>query len=111
MDFHCLRCGNCCRQPGDVRLEEGEIEVIAAALGLAVHAFTERYTVLRGNRQGLILRERPDGACVFLEGPPAACRIQTVKPRQCREFPARWRYTDLEEICPASRRGTSPADK
>lgn len=109
MDFQCLRCGNCCRHPGDVRLEEDEIETIAANLGLDVHVFTERFTVLRDNRQGLILLERRDGACVFLEGAPAACRIQDAKPRQCREFPSRWRYTDLEEICPAARRCGSSA--
>jgi Fe-S-cluster containining protein len=111
VDFQCLRCGNCCRHPGAVRLQEGESETIATALGVDVHSFTESFTVLMENRQGLILHERPDGACVFLDDPGATCRIQAAKPRQCREFPARWRYTNLEEICPAARRGGSTSDK
>jgi Fe-S-cluster containining protein len=104
MDFQCLRCGDCCRRPGEVRLREGEAEAIATHLSLEVGTFTEHYTRLREDRRGLSLCERPDGACVFLEGPPACCRIQAAKPQQCLEFPARWRYTDLEKVCPASRR-------
>ncbi len=102
MSFQCLRCGNCCRHPGEVRLQEDEIESIAAGLGLAANTFTEHFTRLREDRRGLILRERADGACVFLEEPQVACGIQGTKPRQCRDFPARWRYADLEQVCPAA---------
>jgi Fe-S-cluster containining protein len=72
-------------------------------LDLALAAFIEHFTRLREDRQGLALAERPDGACVFLDGNPAVCRIQSVKPQQCRDFPFTWRYEDLERICPASR--------
>jgi Fe-S-cluster containining protein len=104
VDFQCLRCGNCCRHPGEVRLQDGEVDGIAAILGLDANTFTERFTQLREDRRGLILRESAEGACIFLDGPPAACRIQGAKPRQCREFPSRWRYTDLEKICSAAGR-------
>jgi len=107
--FQCLRCGACCRHPGEVRIEDREAEAIARFLGLAVHDFTARYTRLRPDRRGLSLAERPGGACIFLEEPEAACRIQPVKPQQCRDFPAGWRYADLERVCAAARARSATA--
>ena len=101
--FTCQRCGNCCRHSGEVRLQDDEPASLAAFLDMPVPAFTERYTRLRDDRQGLVLAERPDGACVFLEEPPVTCRVQLVKPRQCRDFPFTWRYDDLDRVCPAAR--------
>jgi Fe-S-cluster containining protein len=51
----------------------------------------------------LALKDLPDGSCIFLEGDPAACHIQSAKPRQCRDFPMQWKYQDLEAICPAAK--------
>jgi Fe-S-cluster containining protein len=99
--FECQRCGQCCRHRGEVRLESAEVEAIAAWLGLAAAAFTETYARLRPDRRGLSLREHPDGACVFLETNPPACRIQPVKPAQCRAFPHTWRYAPDDPTCPA----------
>lgn len=101
--FRCLRCGNCCRHEGEVRLDDGEAETIAAGLGLDVATFTAQFTRLRDDRRGLSLKDQADGACIFLEGTPPACHIQADKPRQCRDFPMRWKYRDLEAICPAAR--------
>lgn len=100
--FRCLRCGNCCRHEGEVRLEDGEVESIAQALGLETGDFTARFTRLREDRRGLTLVDHPDGSCIFLEGTPPSCRIQAAKPRQCREFPHGWRYEDWERICAAA---------
>ena len=105
MSFKCLRCGNCCRQPGEVRLAEGEPEAIATALELDVMTFTERHTRLREDRCGLALLEHADGTCIFLEDSPAVCRVETAKPRQCRDFPTRWRYADMTAVCAAASRG------
>ncbi len=116
--FACLRCGNCCRHPGEVRLQDHEAEDIAAALGLDVHTFAHRYTRLRDDRLGLSLLENADGSCIFLHtihdspftplpspSPPpvSSCRIQSAKPRQCREFPFSWQYENLTAICAAAR--------
>ena len=100
-DFQCLRCGACCRRAGEVRLEDGEAEAIAALLGFDVGEFTARYTTLRPDRRGLRLTERTDGACVFLEDNPPRCAIQAAKPAQCRGFPLAWRYPDAERVCAA----------
>jgi uncharacterized protein len=104
----CLRCGNCCRHAGEVRLAEQEAATIAGFLGLSVHDFAAQYTRLRPDRRGLSLTEQPDGACVFLDSSPSACRIHAVKPQQCRDFPAGWRYDDLATICAAVRASTPP---
>ncbi len=96
--FSCQRCGNCCRGPGDVVLFDGEIEALAALLGLDVPRFTEDYTRLATDRRALSLAEQPDGACVFLL-PDNTCRIQDAKPRQCRAFPYLWRSARLANMC------------
>lgn len=97
-NFTCLRCGRCCLGPGEVYLAEGEEQAIAGSLGMAVLTFTETYTRLADDRNGLALTERPDGACVFLQ-PDNTCRIQAAKPRQCRAFPYLWRSARLANIC------------
>ncbi len=97
----CSRCGACCRQPGDVRLRDDETEAIARFLRLAVHDFTDAYTRLRANRSGLVLAEAADGACIFLQA--NQCRIQSVKPRQCRDYPATWHIPGEEQFCRARR--------
>ena len=59
--FHCLRCGNCCRWPGAVRVGEAEIDAIAAYLGIPLEQFLTEYTELLPDRTGLTLPEKPDG--------------------------------------------------
>ena len=95
----CVRCGACCRQPGDVRLQDDETEAIAHFLRLTIHDFTAIYTRLRANRSGLVLAEATNGACIFLQD--NLCRIQSVKPRQCRDYPAAWHIPGEEHFCHA----------
>ncbi len=101
----CQRCTACCRWPGQVRLTEAEITRIAAFLQLNEHDFIQRYTRLQQDRRGLALQEKPDGACVLLDG--NFCSIQLVKPQQCRDFPNLWKYPDAEEYCRAIPREVS----
>ena len=103
--FECLGCGDCCRVRGFVRVSAGEVDRIAAFLGLDPRAFAEEYTRFAAHRRGLELEEKPDGACVFLLGD--GCAIHPVKPAQCRNFPAGWRYPGVEEVCPAWRQRTT----
>ncbi len=98
--FLCQRCGNCCRWPGDVIVTESEIKVIASHLGMDESEFIERSTRLSANRKHLSLTESEDGSCQFLEG-TNVCRIQSVKPEQCRGFPNRWRFDGWREVCEA----------
>lgn len=106
--WECQRCTACCRWPGQVRLPEAEISRLAAYLGLGEFDFIQRFTRLRADRRGLVLAEKPDGACVFLEG--RDCRVQPVKPQQCRDFPNLWRFPGCEDRCRAVPRAVDPAE-
>lgn len=107
--FHdCQRCTACCRWPGQVRLTEADIARIAAFLQLDEPDFIERYTRLQHDRRGLALQEKPDGACVLLDG--NLCSIQPVKPQQCRDFPNLWKYPGAEKYCRAIPREVSEDD-
>ena len=98
----CCRCGACCRWPGYVRLSDGDVEAIAAFLGMSAAAFTERFTRLTADRHGLSLTEQPDQSCIFIDA-DNRCRVHAVKPAQCREFPASWSFPGVEAVCPACR--------
>ncbi len=97
--YVCQRCANCCRWPGEVPVSDGEIRAIASHLGIPEPVFIEQYTQLRLNRAGLTLIEKPDGACIFLEGHD--CSINPVKPDQCRGFPNQWNFAGWREVCEA----------
>jgi len=97
--YACQRCTNCCRWPGFVKLTESDISAISEFLGHSEHEFIQNFTRLRPRRDGLALIDQPDGACIFLEG--RDCRIQQVKPIQCRGFPNTWNFPGWREVCEA----------
>ena len=97
--FICQRCGACCRiKNGIVRVSDAEISRIAAFLGMDENAFIADETELAPDRVGLILKSRPDGACIYLTD-DNLCRINPVKPDKCRIFPHEWTNADSAEIC------------
>lgn len=97
--YECDRCTNCCKWPGDVRLEDEEVEEIAEFLQMETQDFIDKYTRLRTNRSGLSLIERPNHECIMLDG--TACRINPVKPDQCRGFPNQWNFDGWQKVCHA----------
>ncbi len=99
VNYVCQRCTACCKWPGDVRIEEGEIAEIAKFLGISESEFLAVYTRLRTNRQGLSLLEKDNHECVMLEG--GGCRIHPVKPAQCAGFPNRWNFPGWKDLCEA----------
>ena len=98
--FKCTRCGNCCRWAGYVHIAEEEAEKIADFLGMTLPGFLERYTVETEHRTGLSLAEREDESCVFVTD-DNRCRIQPVKPFQCRAFPNEWAFPGFRRHCNA----------
>ena len=106
--LECQRCTACCRWPGQVQLTDAEIARLAAFRGVTEGDFIQQFTRLRQDRQGLALQEKPDGACIFLEGND--CAVQPVKPQQCREFPNLWNFPGFEKICHAIPREVSAAE-
>ncbi|MCX6969833.1 MAG: YkgJ family cysteine cluster protein [Verrucomicrobia bacterium] len=97
--YLCQRCTNCCRWPGFVKVSSDDITAIAAHLGMDEREFVENFTRLRPSRDGLALIDQSDGACVFLEG--RDCRIQAVKPHQCKGFPNTWNFPGWRDVCEA----------
>ncbi len=97
--YTCQRCTNCCRWPGFVKLTNSDITAISHFLEMSEVDFIQKYTRLRPRRDGLALIDQPDGACIFLEG--RDCRIQSVKPLQCRGFPNEWNFPGWREVCEA----------
>ena len=97
--YECDRCTACCRWPGQVKVTAEEITRIASFLGLEEPHFLDRYTRLNSTRTGLALTDQPSGACVFLDDND--CRINAVKPQQCREFPNLWNFPGFEQTCRA----------
>ena len=98
--FKCQMCGNCCNMHGYVRLEDGEVDTIAELLGISTSDFISEYTEMMPDRSGLTLAEFSDGRCVFLKT-DNSCKINAVKPQQCKDFPEKWRYPIGDETCPA----------
>jgi Fe-S-cluster containining protein len=112
-DIHyaCQRCTNCCRWPGVVRVDENEITRIAAHVRMGEEEFIARHTRLRPDRCGLSLLEKADASCEWLDG--RDCRLQAVKPAQCRAFPNEWNFPGWREKCeavPSLVRREHPAD-
>ena len=89
-------------------MTDDEIARIAGFLGLSEPEFIARHTRLRADRKGLALTEQEGGACIFLEG--RDCRIQAVKPRQCREFPNGWNFPGFRDFCRAIPREVDDAE-
>lgn len=100
--FVCRGCGACCRVPGLVRLAEGDAEALAGFLGMEVGAFVNAYAELTPSRTGLALRGDPEGPCLFL-GADNRCRVYAARPRQCRDYPERWRSAAIEAVCAGRR--------
>jgi len=107
--YECVRCSECCRWPGQVKLSDAEIARMSAFLGVSEFDFIERYTRLRPDRRGLALQDQPGGECVFLAG--RDCRVQPVKPQQCRDFPNGWNFPGFEKICRAVPREVGAAGR
>jgi hypothetical protein len=46
---------------------------------MAEYQFIQEFTRLRTDQRALALKEKPDGACIFLEG--SNCIVHAVKPQ------------------------------
>lgn len=86
--FECTRCGRCCvGSPGEhvfLSLEEGE--ALRVHLGLDHQDFETGYLAGLDDDGDLVLNNRPDGACIFLDE-HGQCGVYAVRPLQCRSYP------------------------
>lgn len=97
--YECDRCTACCRWPGQVKLTENEITRMSAHLTISESEFIQRYTRINLDRSGLALVDKGNGECIFLQG--NSCRVNDVKPQQCRNFPNLWNFPGFQKICRA----------
>ncbi|RUL81417.1 YkgJ family cysteine cluster protein [Tautonia sociabilis] len=108
--FSCTRCGNCCTgAPGYVWVDVGEVERLAAHLGLSPDEFGRRFVRQVGRRYSLV--ERPNGDCVFWDR-ASGCTVYQARPTQCRTWPF-WEenletpqdWEQVRQTCPGSGSG------
>lgn len=98
-NFQCRQCGACCKIEGIVRLKDDDTAKIAAHLGLSETDFIARETEIAPDRKGLVLKDRPDGACAMLDE-NNRCKIYPVRPEKCRTFPYDWVNDNSITYCP-----------
>ncbi|HEX7860860.1 MAG TPA: YkgJ family cysteine cluster protein [Verrucomicrobiae bacterium] len=106
--YECDRCTACCRWPGQVKLTDAEITRMSVHLGVAENDFIQTYTRLNNDRTGLALQDKESGECIFLQG--GDCRVNPVKPQQCRNFPNLWNFPGFEQVCSAKSISLAQAD-
>ncbi|MCB2153907.1 YkgJ family cysteine cluster protein [bacterium] len=113
-EFVCHQCGNCCRGEGYVELNKKNIDEIAEFLGLSRESFLDTYCQYDRPTHKWHLIDQSDDlkSCIFL-AQDNSCRINPVKPQQCRDFPARWRPENIMDFCEGWRAaaGHPPANK
>jgi uncharacterized protein len=108
--FDCTRCGNCCRGPGYVWVDDEEIHALAQHFEMDDEPFTKVYTRKVGRSRSL--REQASDDCIFYEH-SVGCLVYDVRPRQCRTWPF-WEqnletkkdWNEVQERCPGSGKGT-----
>ncbi len=102
--FQCQRCGACCCWKGFVHVSATEVDKIAEFLNMDVYEFSNKHTALLPQRCGLTLLEAPDGSCEWYDHENRLCRINPVKPQQCKDFPYKWRFNGWEKLCAAAQK-------
>ncbi|MCL5268973.1 MAG: YkgJ family cysteine cluster protein [bacterium] len=115
-EFECTRCGQCCKGDGVVRINLDQAQRMAAALGMDKRRFLKAHAIRAGLREWWLKDklQYPGGLtgpeekwCIFLEvGEDRRyfCRVNDVKPQQCRDFPAKWQNGDSLFTCMGLRR-------
>lgn len=107
--FTCTRCGNCCKGPGYVWVDEDEMMLLADHFDLDVDTFQKVYTTKLGKNYSL--RDQANGNCIFFDD-TQGCLVYEARPRQCRtwpfwehnlESPASW--VKVQQRCPGSGKG------
>lgn len=96
-DFHCLRCGECCRIPGQIHLTEADIARLAVFMGMTEREFIQRHTGVARDRRGLVIKGDPNAPCRFLSAND--CLIYPARPEQCVNYPEKWNNPGWEKVC------------
>ena len=95
IDFHCKRCGGCCRYIGDITLFPQDIPRIAKHLGLkSGDDFLQNYAekvFIKGKPTfyKYVIKAKSDNlkTCILYDEEKKACKIHEAKPPACFFFP------------------------
>lgn len=86
--FSCVEgCARCCGgAPGDVFVNQQEMEAIAARMSLSLAEFERKYIrhYASGKRS---IKEHRNGDCLLLNENGKGCSVYEDRPSQCREYP------------------------
>jgi uncharacterized protein len=103
----CTVCANCCKV-ATATVSERDIERLARSMRLSPAKFMAEYTV-QDEEEERVLRQKPEGECVFLDGND--CTVYDVRPETCQRFPhmvrgngsiasRMWQFVDRATYCP-----------
>lgn len=81
--FACVKCGECCKEPGYVLFTKEDIKNAAKYLGIKKQDFVNKY--LKKAYGAFVVEVLEDEPCLFLK--KDKCSINDVKPEQCQTFP------------------------
>ncbi len=98
-EFNCVLCGTCCSLKGYVKIKDDDDDKIAEFLKIPVSEFLAKFAKLSCSKKNLLLVEKDDGSCVFLDKDTKKCIIYPVRPKQCRTFPIEWTFPGWEQYC------------
>jgi len=94
--FECTKCGDCCRWEGYIFLTPKDVHRLAQHHRIGMEEYIKRFTEPHGNEVVLKNKENGTNECLYLED--NKCSINTIKPKQCSEYPDKY-----EPRCPGFR--------
>ena len=95
--FECIRCGNCCKEPGWVLFSDEELKKISTYLDMGLDVFMPYFSELDTvvTEDGSVLGFMMEDGCVFYEE-DEGCTIYPYRPEQCKKFPY-WASNESDE--------------
>lgn len=108
MDFRCVRCGTCCREPGYIYLTHDDYVLLLRDVPEDRSSVLLR--VVWSYQADSWLLDCPDG-CPLLDA-ANECLVYESRPLQCRLFPEGWEKTGLKSAveCPGRKAAERKAD-
>jgi Fe-S-cluster containining protein len=90
-DKYCLRCGDCCRKRGEIRLTKYELQKISKTQKTSYKKMKEELRVLPLGDGTFRLRQ----PCRFIEN--NSCSVYQVRPASCRGYPVNALSTSISK--------------
>lgn len=79
----CQGCGRCCKESEEILVTPIDLQRLADHFHISIEKARAKFTKRLGQYRG-IKRTKP---CMFYDETNARCRIYTVRPQICRDYP------------------------